>query len=238
MATVASIIAELRKKGTEKGRIMYARHGMRADLVLGVSIADLKVIARTIKGEQALACELYGTGVMEAMYLAGMVADGSQMSRPVLEHWAKGAAELQMVSEYTVPWVALESPYARELALKWMKAKQERVATAGWCTYSGIVATIEDRDLDLAEIERLLAQVVNGIGGAPNRVRHCMNNFVIAVGTYVAPLFEKAMAAAREIGEVSVDMGDTACKIPLAAAGIQKAEAAGKVGKKRKTIRC
>jgi len=65
-----------------------------------------------------------------------------------------------------------------------------------------------------------------------------MNNFVIAVGTYVKPLSKKALAAARTIGAVSVDMGGTACKVPLATEQIQKAEAGGKVGKKRKTIRC
>ena len=80
MPTVTSVLAELNKKGTEKGRIMCARHGMPGENVFGVSIADLKVIAKGIKGEQALACALYDTGKMEAMYLAGLVADGTQMT--------------------------------------------------------------------------------------------------------------------------------------------------------------
>lgn len=45
--------------------------------MFGVSVADMKVIAKRIKGEQDLACELYQTGNSDAMYLAGMVADGS-----------------------------------------------------------------------------------------------------------------------------------------------------------------
>jgi 3-methyladenine DNA glycosylase AlkD len=61
---------ELKKKGTEQNRKIYARHGMAADRLYGVRIADLKVIAKTIKGQQALACELYESGVMDAMYLA------------------------------------------------------------------------------------------------------------------------------------------------------------------------
>jgi len=47
-----------------------------------------------------------------------------------------------------------------------------------------------------------------------------------------------AATVRREIGTVSVDMGDTACNVPLATAYIEKIEAAGRVGKKRKTIRC
>jgi len=125
-------MTELKKKGTEKGRTMYARHGTPADRVLGVSVADLKVIAKGIKGEQALACDLYGTGIMDAMYLAGLVADGSKMTKAQLDQWAAGASSLQMISEYTVPWVAVESSHARELAMKWIKAKEESVAAAGW----------------------------------------------------------------------------------------------------------
>jgi 3-methyladenine DNA glycosylase AlkD len=238
MSGVSAVMAELKGKGTEKGRTMYARHGIPAEHTFGVSIADLKIIAKGIKGEQGLACELYDTGYMDAMYLAGLVADGSQMSKAQLDKWASGAATMQMISEYTVPWVAVESQYGSELAKKWMSSKEERIAVAGWCTYTGIIATRPDAELNLAEIEDLLNKAVKEMGTAPNRVRHVMNNFVIAVATHVKPLLKKAKAAAQAIGKVSVNMGDTACKVPLATAEIEKAEAAGKIGKKRKTIRC
>jgi len=238
MPTVASIMAELKKKGSEKTRKTYARHGMATENMYGVSVADLKLIAKTFKGQQALACELYDTGNLDAMYLAGMVADGSKMTKEQLNAWAEGAANLQMIAEYTVPWVTVENPDGRALALQWIKSKKERIATAGWCTYSGLLATKPDDSLDLAEIEKLLAVVVKEIKTAQNRVRHTMNNFVISVGTYVKPLLKQAKTAARQIGSVSVDMGDTACTVPLATAYIEKIESAGRAGKKRKTIRC
>lgn len=238
MPTANSIMDALKKKGSEKTCTIYARHGMAGKPMFGVSIADLKTIAKTIRGQQALAGELYETGNLDAMYLAGMVADGSQMSTAQLNVWAEGAAGLQMISEYTVAWVAVENGQGRELAKQWMKSKKEHVASSGWCTYSGLLATKPDADLDLAEIEGLLSTVVKGIGGAQNRVRHTMNGFVIAVGLYVKPLLKQAKAAAKQIGDVSVDVGDTACQVPLATAYIQKNEAAGRIGKKRKTIRC
>ncbi|MGB7231009.1 MAG: DNA alkylation repair protein [Candidatus Acidiferrum sp.] len=238
MPTVASIMAELKKKGTAQTRKIYSRHGMATDNMFGVSMADLKVIAKGIKGQQALACELYETGNLDAMYLAGVVADGAQMTKQQLHGWAEGAAHLQMIPEYTVPWVAVDSPHARELALQWMKSKKERVAASGWCTYSGLLSTKPDEELDLNEIESLLNMLVKGIEGAENRVRHAMNGFVIAVGIYVKPLSKQAKAAARQIGVVTVDVGETACKVPLATAYIEKIEAAGRLGRKRKTIRC
>ena len=238
MATVASIMAELKKKGKEQTRKIYARHGMATDNMFGVSVADLKLIARKIKGQQALAMELYATGNVDAMYLAGMVADGSLMTKAELNAWAEGAANLQMISEYTVPWVTVDNPHARELARQWMKSKKERVACSGWCTDAGLVATQADEALDLAEIQGLLHTVVKGISSAPNRLRYTMNGFIIAVGSYVKPLLPQAKAAARQVGAVSVDMGETACNVPLATAYIERIEAAGRVGRKRKTIRC
>jgi len=238
MPTLTSVMAELKKKGSEKTRKIYARHGMATDNMFGVSVADLKVIAKTMKGQQALACELYATGNLDAMYLAGMVANGSQMTTKELNAWAEGAANLQMISEYTVPWVTVENPHGRDLAMQWIKSKKEHVASSGWCTYSGLLATKPDEDLNLAEIEKLLETVVSGIKDPRNRVRYTMNGFVISVGAYVKPLLKQAKAAARQIGAVSVDVGDTACKVPLATAYIEKIEAAGRVGQKRKTIRC
>src|SRR5277367_4316271 len=198
MPTAKSILAELKKKGSEKTRATYARHGMPTDRVFGVSVADLKVIAKTIKGQQELACELYSTGFMDAMYLAGMVADGRAMTRKRLDDWAEGAARMNMIAEYTVPWVTVENPDGRELALRWMQSKKEHVAAAGWCTYSGLLATTADGELDLAEIEKLLGKVVEGISRAQNRERYTMNGFLISTGAYVKPLSKQAKAAARE----------------------------------------
>jgi len=238
MATVASIMAELKKKGSAQTRKIYARHGMATDNMYGVNIADLKIILQKIKGEQELALGLFATGNVDAMYLAGMVADGSKMSKRDLQAWAEGAAGLQMIAEYTVPWVAVENASGRELALQWMKSTNEQVASTGWCTYSGLLATTADEKLDLAEIETLIGTAVNGIGGAQNRVRYTMNGFLIAAGSYVKPLLRKAKAAAKLVGNVSVDVGETACRVPVAAEYIAKMEAKGLTGKKRKTIRC
>lgn len=236
MNTVKQVMAELKKKGDAQTRKTYARHGVTEN-VFGVKVADLKVIGKKIKGNQELACELYETGNYDAMYFAGLVADGSQMTKKQLESWAKNAT-WGMIAEYTVAWVAAESPHARDLALKWMKSKNESIATSGWCTYSSMIATTADEELDLAEIKELLNRVVKEIDTAANRVRYTMNGFVIAVGSYVTPLMKQAKAAAKKIGKVSVNMGDTACKVPLAFEYIEKVEKAGRAGKKRTATKC
>jgi 3-methyladenine DNA glycosylase AlkD len=231
-------MGELKKKGTEQYRKTYARHGMDPKRLLGVSSADMKTIAKSIRGKQELAMKLYETGIMEAMYVAGMTASGAKMTADEIEAWAQGSGGLQMVNEYTVPWVAVEHPQGRELALKWMGSDKEHVATLGWRVYAGLLATKPDGELDLKEIEKLLGVVAKKIAKAPNRVKYVMNSFVIVAGSYVAPMTKRAMAVAGEIGEVKVDLGDTACKVPGAVASIEKVQSSGRIGVKKKTIRC
>jgi hypothetical protein len=132
--------------------------------------------------------------------------------------------------------VTVENVVGRELALEWMGSG--KLAPSGWCTYSGLLATLPDDALNMKEIEGLLARVVKGIDAAANRERYTMNGFVISVGCYVAPLLGAAKAAAKKLGNVSVDVGDTACKVPVALEYIAKVEGMGRVGLKRKTIRC
>ncbi len=231
-------MSELKKKGTEQYRKTYARHGMDPERLLGVSSADMKTIAKSIRGRQELAMALYETGIMEAMYVAGMTASGAKMTAEQLEAWAEGSGGLQMINEYTVPWVAVEHPQARQLALKWMGSDQEHITALGWRTYAGLLATKPDDELDLKEIEKLLGVVVKKISKAPNRVKYVMNSFVIVAGSYVAPMMQRALAVAAEIGEVKVDLGDTDCKVPGAVASIEKVKAAGRIGIKKKTLRC
>jgi 3-methyladenine DNA glycosylase AlkD len=235
--TLQQVMKSLEAKGSEQVRKTFARHGAAGGKLFGVKVGDMKPIAKTIKGQQELGLALYDTGNYDAMYLAGMVVDGAQMTKTQLNAWAR-QAEWQMIAEYTVPWVAAESPHGRALALKWMDARKEHVAAAGWNAYAGLVTTIADSELDLAEIKSLLERVEQQIDAAPNRVRYCMNGFVIAVGAYVTPLNKRAKAAARKLGKVAVEMGGTACKVPVALDYIAKIEDSGRGGKKRKTIRC
>lgn len=236
MNTVDQIMTELKKKGTAQNRKVFRRHGAPENM-FGCSVADMKVIAKKIKGNQELALELYETGNSDAMYLAGMVADGSQMTKTQLNKWAKDAP-WSFVSEYAVPGVAHESKHARSLAMIWIRSKKEQVATAGWNTYSGLIATRDNDELDLDEIGQLLDTIETEIHDCQNRVRYTMNGFVIAVGGYIKPLNKRAKAVAKKVGKVQVDMGTTSCKVPFAPDYIKKMEARGSLTKKRKTIKC
>jgi 3-methyladenine DNA glycosylase AlkD len=227
---------ELAAMGDEQTRKVLVRHGAREPFY-GVKVGDLKKIVRKVKKDHELALALWDTGNSDAMYLAALIADEKKISREDLQKWVR-EAYWYWLSEYAVAWVAAVSPYGLELAREWIGSDHENIAASGWATLSSLVATRPDNELPMDLLQDYLEQVGESIHRAPNRVRYTMNNFVIATGTCVRSLAPAAVEIARKIGKVSVDMGGTACKVPLASEYIRKVEEMGRAGRKKKIARC
>lgn len=234
--TLDEVMKELEGYGNEGTKSVLIKHGAREPF-FGVKVQDLKKIVKKVKKDYELSKELYATGNSDAMYLAGLIADENQMTKKDLRDWQKGAYWSYM-SEFTVPWVASETPYGMELALEWIESSDELTATTGWATLSSIASVTPDEEMDKGKYAELLDRVGEEIHASPNRVRHCMNAFVIATGSYIPELTQHAYRIADKVGKVSVNMGDTACKVPDAATYIKKVEDRGKIGAKRKGARC
>ena len=234
--TAADILKELKPLGSEGYKRTMLRHEAQ-EPIYGVKIEELQKIRRRIKQDYQLAIDLYDTGVYDAMYLAGLVADDLRMTKKDLTRWIK-QAHSPTIAEYTVPWVAAEGKHGWELGMVWIDSKQGQIAAAGWATICNVVSIKDDADLDLPQLKRLLARVQNTIHEQPNRVQYAMNAFAISLGCYVESLTEAALQAAAKIGKVEVDMGDTSCKVHSAAEYIKKVQARGTIGRKRKTCKC
>ena len=96
----------------------------------------------------------------------------------------------------------------------------------------------QNSELNLKEIKSHLKMIEGSIDNAKGRVRYTMNGFVIAAGSFVEPLFDKAKATAKKIGKVEVDMGETSCKVPLATEYLDKIESMGRIGRKKNSTKC
>lgn len=230
------ILAEIEPLGTESYRKVLRNHGITGPL-FGVKIADLKKYEKAIKRDYQLAKDLFNTGVYDAMYLAGLIADEKQMSKADLRGWLD-KTNSDSLAEFAVAWVAADGPHGWDLGREWIESPDEKVAITGWGTLSSVVAVRKDSELDIPALRDLLGRVQTTIHAQPDRVRYKMNGFVISVGSYVAELADDAMRAAEAIGIVKVDMGNTACKVPFAPDYIRKVADMGRTGKKRKTARC
>ena len=234
--TLKEVMQELEQYGNEGTKKTLMNHGAKEPF-FGVKVGDMKKILKKTKKNHELSLQLYDTGNSDAMYLAGLMADEKQITKSQLKDWAD-KAYWYYLSEYAVPWVAAETDYGFKLGLEWIKSKEERVASAGWATLSNYASVHADDELDIATYSKLLDQVAKNIHNAQNRVRYAMNGFVIATGAYITALTDKSLKVGAKIGKVHVDVGGTACKVPIANEYLQNMINKGRVGKKRKTARC
>lgn len=233
---VDDVMQELQGFASESTKKTLMKHGA-PEPFYGVKVGDMKKIVKKIKKDHDLSLELYKTGNSDAMYLAGLIADEKQITRAQLTEWAKKAT-YYMISEYTVAWVAAESPHGWELGLEWIESDDEKLASAGWSTLSNFVSITPDEEIDIPAVKKLMDRVAKELQGSDNRVKYTMNGFIICAGAYVDGLTQKAIDIGEEVGKVEVDMLGTACKVPPVGPYLQKMMDGGRVGKKRKQARC
>ena len=233
---LAEALAVLESLGNEQTRKTYARHGV-AEPFWGVKIGDMQPLRKRVKRDYELAKQLWATGNFDAQYFAALVADDERMTKTDLRTWLK-TANCRLICEWGLAGVAAQSRHGAALAAEWCERKRGHAPVTGWATWTQLVSVAPDDELDLADLAARLEQVAGVIHDQPDRVRYVMNGFVIAVGSFVAPLHESALAAAEAIGPVAVDMGETACKVPPAAATLAKIAGMGRVGRKRKSTKC
>ena len=234
--TLKEVMTQLEEFGNEGTKNTLIKHGAKEPF-FGVKVADLKKIQKKVKKDHSLALELYKTGNSDAMYLAGLIADEKAVTKEELKTWAK-VSYWSYLSEYTVPWLAADSEHGWALGLEWIESEEENIASCGWSSISNWISTRQDKDLDIETLRKLLKQVETSINENQNRVKYTMNGFVIAIGSYVEALTNDALAVAKKIGKVSVEMNGTACKVPLANDYIMKVVDKDRIGKKRKQARC
>jgi len=232
--TSIEILAELKTMGTDSIRRVLSNHGAPSNQY-GVKIEDLKKIQKKVKKEYKLSLELFDTGIPDAQYLAGLIADETKMTRKDLHHWVENAS-WHMISEYTVPWIAAESNFGWELAVKWIDSKSPMIGSSGWCTLASIVGITDDSKLDMEALKDLLKRVEKEVPSATNRLRYAMNTFLIAAGGYVKQLTPDALKIGKALGKLTFETEGTNCKVAYAPDYIQKMLDRGV--KKKKMARC
>ncbi len=215
--TKTDVMKELRAKGTAQNRTVYRQHGIRGEL-FGVSYAVLGKLRKKIKTDQALAEQLWATGNNDARALATMIADPGKIGVGTLNAWTKDAGNRGIAA--AVSNVAGAAPSAKGRMEKWTASKDEMIACAGWHTLASIAR--QDNGLPDAYFAKYLKTIESKVHTSKNWVKYAMNNALINIGVRNPALEKKAVAAAKRMGTVEVDHGQTSCKTPDAAAYIKQ----------------
>jgi len=219
--TFNQTMSALKRKGTAQNRKIYARHGAGNNMY-GVSFADLNALKKQIKTDHALAEELWQTGNVDAMSLATMISDPRAFTARSADEWLSHIDYPPLTGLFA--GILAQTNLAPAKVRKWTRARKETTQETGYFLLSATLKEAPDA-LDDATLREYLKTIEEQIHAAPNRARHAMNTALIAIGVYKPKLRTATIAAAKRIGKVEVDHGETSCKTPDAAAYINKAVA-------------
>ena len=218
--TYDETMAELEALGTAQNKKVYPRHGVK-ELMFGVSYANLGKLKKKIKMDHELAMQLWETGNHDARVLATMIADPRKASPSMLEAWVR-VADNYILTDAVSGFVG-KTPHAGDMMRAWIEADPEFTEAAGWNLLCG--SAMYAKGLPDSTFHPYIERIERDIHDAKNRVRYAMNNALIAIGTRSDELEVMTTDAAKRVGKVEVDHGETGCKTPDAASYIPKARA-------------
>lgn len=218
--TLKQTMKELESAGTEQNRKVYKRHGVKGEM-FGVSYANLRRLAKSLKKNQKLATELWKTGNHDARVLATMIADPNAVDVKTLKSWVRNLDNYVLTDALSA--FVSRTVFATELAESWTKLKGEWTGQAGWNLIAHIA--MNDELKSDAYFEEKLAMIEKTLRSSRNRVKHAMNGAIIAIGMRNKDLEKAAIAAAKKVGKINVDHGETGCVTPDAADYIKRAKA-------------
>src|SRR3954467_5615084 len=113
--SVADVMAELAELEDPRIREVNARHGDDH----GVNLSKLRDIAKRLKTQQDLACELWATGDSSARLLALLICRPKAFERDEVDTMLRGA-RTPKVHDWLVSYVVRKSPHAEDLRLTWL----------------------------------------------------------------------------------------------------------------------
>ena len=82
-------MASLKRHGSKATRKGMARYAIPSDHAFGVTMANLKVLARQLGRNHELAAELWDTGWYEARMLASLIDEPARVTPAQMDRWCR-----------------------------------------------------------------------------------------------------------------------------------------------------
>ncbi len=121
-------LKSLSKPESVKG---MARFGINPENNFGVSIPDLRKMAKEIGRDHQVAHDLWETGIHDARILAGMIEEPSEVTRKQADRWASDFDSWDVCDEVCMN-IFKKLSFAYEKAVEWSSSVEEFIKRAGF----------------------------------------------------------------------------------------------------------
>jgi 3-methyladenine DNA glycosylase AlkD len=194
----SEVIAKLQSLANPVNVAGMARYGINPKNTLGISIYILRDIAKEIGKDDALADELWVSGIHEARILASYIADPGKTTEERMESWAADFDSWDVCDQ--VSGFFEETPFAYQKAVEWSARDEEFVKRAAFAIVAGLA--VHDKKADDSQFEQFLAIIVRESSDERNYVRKAVNWALRNIGKRNRRLNEKAIATVRRIQQI------------------------------------
>jgi 3-methyladenine DNA glycosylase AlkD len=173
-----------------------ARYGINVENAFGVSVNQLRKVAKRLGTDHELALALWATGNHEARLLACFVDDPALVSDRQLEAWARDFDSWDICDQATTSLFDL-TKHAWSKAVKWAGRDQEWVKRAGFALMAGLA--VHDKSAGSQAFVKLLPVIERGALDHRNFVKKAVNWALRNIGKRNRVLNGAAIACAERI---------------------------------------
>jgi len=176
-----------------------ARFGIRTDSAVGVTLTELRRLARGLRPDHELAAALWASGIHEARILASLVDDPALVSQAQMNAWV---ADLDSWDVCDGVWGNLfdRTPFALDKAVEWSTREPEFEKRAAFAVMA--CAAVHRRDLPDAAFEALLPLIREGASDDRNYVKKAVSWALRQMGKRSAQLNVRATRTAEQIERI------------------------------------
>ena len=195
--TYFEILKKLKSSGSKKAIEGMARFGIRPKTkVYGVSMADLRIMAKRIEKSHALALRLWNSGVHEAQILASIVDKIEKVTEKQMEQWMKDFDSWDVCDQVCMN-LFWRAPFSHRKATEWSGRKNEFEKRAGFALMA--VLAWKDKNSSDAKFKKFFPLIKKESTNERNFVKKSVNWALRQIGKRNAKLKELAIKTAKEI---------------------------------------
>jgi 3-methyladenine DNA glycosylase AlkD len=195
-ARLTAVMDELAAKANEESRAGMARYGINVASAFGVSVYELRRMAKVLGTDHELALALWDTGNHEARTLASMVDDPAAVTEAQMERWA-AAFDSWDVCDQVTSNLFDKTPFAYDKVREWSAAEDEWVKRAAFATAAALA--VQDKTAPDERFFAILALVQREAGDGRNFVKKAVNWALRNIGKRNAVLHAAAVDTAEAI---------------------------------------
>ncbi len=195
--TLADALRLLNRKANPRNLAGMQRFGLRAEKRLGVSMPDLRSIARTLGTSHSLAKALWRTGIPDARILASLTADPAKLTTRDADSWVRDLDSWDVCDQLCMNLLE-KTPFAYRTVRAWVGEDEEFVRRAGFALLACLAW--HAKDVPDAEFETFFPLIEAGAGDGRNYVKKAVSWALRNIGKRNRALNAAAIREARRIG--------------------------------------